>query len=124
MVNVEIDAVDKNIDNATYLYYGILSVLHFLYIVAFLGIATVDTSYIHSLNVVVQTFIVVFLLYRFNPLRRNIKLTEADKTISFGSAVLLGTNLISIELARWIRPMVDSGKLRLDSWTHGGSRIV
>lgn len=124
MVNVEIDAVDKNIDHATYLYYGILSILHFLYIVAFLGIATVDSSYTHSLNVVVQLFIVVFLLYRFNPLRRNIQLTEADKTISFGSAILLGTNLISIELARWIHPLVDSGKLRLDSWMHGGGRFV
>ena len=117
-------AEEKHIDKAIYLYYGILSVLHFLYIVAFLGIATVDRSYTHSLNVAVQSFIVAFLLYRFNPFRSNIKLTESDKTIAFGSAILLGTNVISIELARWIRPMVESGKLRLDSLMSGVSRIV
>jgi hypothetical protein len=106
MVSVEIDSVDKNINQATYFYYGIWSMVHILYIVAFFGIVSVDKSYIHSLNVLIQVFIVLFLLYRFNPLRKNIKLTEADSTIAFGSAILLATNLIGVELARWINPFV------------------
>ena len=110
MVNVQIDAVDKHLDKATYLYYGILSILHVLYVVAFLGIFSVNASYIHSLNVVIQTIVILFLFYRFNPLRQSIKLTDADITFVFGSAVLLATNLFSVELARWVNPIITKTK--------------
>ena len=101
------DAIDKHIDKAAYFYYGIVGLIHLAYLITFLGIAVIDSSYIHSLNVAIQVFIATFLIYRFNPWRKNLTITAADTTIAFGSAILLATNLIGVELARWINPVLS-----------------
>jgi hypothetical protein len=65
-----------------------------MYFIAFFGIRIVDDTYIHSLNILTQTFVVIFLLYRFHPFRTEFILKPVDRTIVFGSAILLGTNLL------------------------------
>ena len=91
-----------NIDNAKHFYIGTMSLIHILYFAAFIGIYTVDQIYVNYLNVFIQTFIVLFLTIRFHPFRTRHSITSADATIVFGSAVLLGTNLLTVEFAKWI----------------------
>jgi hypothetical protein len=91
-----------NIDNAKYIYIGTMALIHILYFITFIGIFSVNEMYINYLNVFIQLFIVVFLAVRFHPFRTRHVITTADTTIVFGSAILLGTNLLTVEFAKWI----------------------
>jgi hypothetical protein len=97
--------VDKHVKHAKTIYITTVALIHMLYFITFLGIITVDVKYIHMLNVFIQTFVVLFLSIRFNPFRKDYAFTSADKTIVFGSAVLLGTNLLTVEFAKWVPPL-------------------
>jgi hypothetical protein len=39
---------------------------------------------------------------RFHPYKSTFSITSSDKTIVFGSAMLLATNLITVEFSNWI----------------------
>jgi hypothetical protein len=91
-----------NIDNAKYFYIGTMALIHILYFTAFVGVFVVDQIYVNYLNIFIQTFIVLFLAFRFHPFRTRNIVTSADTTIVFGSAILLGTNLLTVEFAKWI----------------------
>ena len=91
-----------NIDSAKYIYIGTMALIHILYFITFIGIFTVNEVYINYLNVFIQMFIVLFLAIRFHPFRTRRIITTTDTTIVFGSAILLGTNLLSVEFAKWI----------------------
>lgn len=91
-----------HIDNAKYFYIGTMALIHILYFTAFVGVFVVDQIYVNYLNVFIQTFIVLFLAIRFHPFENRRIITSADTTIVFGSAILLGTNLLTVEFAKWI----------------------
>lgn len=91
-----------NIDNAKYVYIGTMTLIHVLYFATFIGFFTINQIYVNYLNVFIQTFIVLFLAIRFHPFGNRHIITTADTTIVFGSAILLGTNLLTIEFAKWI----------------------
>jgi len=93
-----VDSIEKHIDKAEYTYLIMVFVLQLLYFVVFFGIITIDQNYIRFLNIFMQSFIILFLLYRFHPYRETFIIKRVDLTIVFGSALLLGTNLISVEL--------------------------
>jgi hypothetical protein len=94
--------IDDIVTNrAKYVYIFTMALIHISYLIAFFGIFTVNQKYIKYLNVFIQTFVVLFLIVRFHPFRDKYVLTSADTTIVFGSAVLLGTNLFSVEFAKW-----------------------
>ena len=97
---MNIDIIDKHIDIARYPYLVLVFLVHFCYFVAFFGILTIEETYMRYLNVITQTFIVVFLLYRFHPFRTQFVIKPVDLTVVFGSALLLGTNLVSVELSK------------------------
>ena len=94
--------IDKYLEQGTWVYLFLLGIIHLSYFIAFFGIFVVNPEYIHALNVFVQIFVVVFLLLRFHPFRNHYAVKRGDQTIIFGSAFLLGTNLISVEFAKWI----------------------
>jgi len=94
--------IDKYLEEGTWVYLFLLGIIHLSYFIAFFGIFVVNPEYIHVLNIFVQIFVVVFLLLRFHPFRNHYVVKKGDQTIIFGSAFLLGTNLISVEFAKWI----------------------
>ena len=115
----KIESVDRNLDKFQYPYLFIVGIVHFLYLITFLGIVQVDQSYLHTLSVGIQTFIVAFLLYRFHPYGSRYILKAVDKTIIFGSALLLGTNLVGVEFSKWITQALTQAQTQAQkgAWT-------
>lgn len=74
-----------------------LTGIHLLYIFAFFGIALTDAQYLSVLNIGIQTFICIFLMFRFHPFRKH-ELKRYDPVLIFGSATFLLLNLGFIEL--------------------------
>ena len=99
--------IDSYLDRIGKPYVIFLLIAHILYIVTYLGLLSNNETYIKTLNIALQTFIVVFLLIRFNPLRKKYEVKPVDVEIIFGSAFLLGTNLISVELSWLFKPVLD-----------------
>jgi len=69
-----------------------LLILHIAYLLIFIGVVSVDSHYLETLNIFIQLFIALILIYRFNPLR-TAELKAFDQDIIFGSAMILLTNL-------------------------------
>lgn len=84
--------------------FHIIAFLNISYIVAFLGIATINSTYIELLGTITQTFIMLFLLLKFHPFskKENITLSTTERKLVFGSGVILATNLILSKLYRVI----------------------
>ena len=74
------------------LYIGSLFILHFMYVLVFLGIIQYTPDIINNLNILIQLFVCVFLMIKFHPFRKH-ELKEFDSSIIFGSALFLLTNI-------------------------------
>lgn len=108
--------VHQNLDKFQYPYLFLVGIVHFLYFIAFLGIVSIDQTYLHSLSIAIQTFVVLFLLYRFHPFGNRYILKPVDKTIIFGSALLLGTNLLTVEFSKWTTSVKTNTQMMTTSW--------
>jgi len=92
-----LDPIFNTIDNildkiANPIYYWLIILLYLIYLAAFFGILYINNTYIHHLDIFIQTFIAVILIIRFNPLRKHV-LRESDNTIIFASAIFLLMNV-------------------------------
>ena len=87
-----IDSLKKTV------YWGLFGLLYLLYGITFFHIINVNPMWIRLLSTTIQTLICLFLLVRFNPLRKH-ELREFDGQIIFASAFLLLTNLVSTEFS-------------------------
>ena len=58
-------------------------------ILAVLGISVTAPKYADIIDFYLSVYICLFLMYRFNPLRTNIKCTNFDKRIIFSSSILI-----------------------------------
>jgi hypothetical protein len=56
---------------------------------AVLGISVTAPKYADIIDFYLSVYICLFLMYRFNPLRTNIKCTNFDKRIIFSSSILI-----------------------------------
>jgi len=79
-----------------------LLILHIAYLLIFIGIVTVDSHYLETLNIFIQLFIALVLIYQFNPLR-TAELKAFDQDIIFGSSMILLTNLGITQIFSYIR---------------------
>ena len=61
-----------------------------LYIVILLGVSSSAPEYLDDLQSFVKIYVSLFLIYRFNPLRR-VKFTELDAKIAFSAGIFLLT---------------------------------
>ena len=86
---MNIEKTFENIKKPTYLL--LVGTFYLLYIIAFLGIAYVNPTYITNVSLALQLFISLFLLYKFHPFREH-KLEHFDGTLIFASALILLTN--------------------------------
>ena len=96
-VDAVVSITGNNLDAIKKPFYIItMLILHVLYILVFFGIYTVNPIYIDALNILIQTFIGVFLVVRFFPLRKYV-LRDFDGHIIFGAGSFLLTNLTFTE---------------------------
>jgi hypothetical protein len=77
-----------------------LAILHIVYIAVFLGIFVAVPEYIRMLNIVIQTFLCLILMYRFHPFRENHKLHPGDNMFIFGVVFFVFTNIVLVELTK------------------------
>ncbi len=92
--------IDNALDKTYFPFFGLIIITNALYLVTYLGLMNIDKKYTEILNIVIQAFICIFLLLRFNPLREH-ELRQYDAKIIFASAVLLGTNLVGSVYNDW-----------------------
>jgi hypothetical protein len=83
--NVTLEKISKPF---RYIQNGIL----FLYTMLYIGLVSFKPSYIYALTLWFNTFICIFLLYKFNPFREH-TLNKNDSKIIFASALFMMTNL-------------------------------
>jgi len=83
------DVLDQHKVN---IYIWLFAIPYILYFVAFFGIWYVNPSYIHIISTIMQVYVAVFLMLRFNPFVKH-EFRPYDDRIIFGSAFLLLTNV-------------------------------
>ena len=76
--------------------------IHLLYIVTILGIYYVNPEYIRMMTSIVQTFVAVFLLWRFRPFTQPV-LTPFDSQVIFMCASFLFINVVVIEMVNYLK---------------------
>ena len=74
----------------------IIILIHVLYFSIFIGILSMNSLYIKSLNIFLQLLVSIFLLIRFHPFREH-ELKKYDSRIIFSCAIFLITNLLFVE---------------------------
>jgi hypothetical protein len=90
------DRIDDILDIFGHYYYRVIILLHIVYIFVFVGIIALNSVYLKAFNILVQSFVCAFLMFRFHPFRSH-KLREYDAKIIFGSAGFLLFNMIFVE---------------------------
>lgn len=72
-------------------YIWLFALPYALYFITLLGVWYIKPSYIHTLGTIVQIYVALFLIFRFNPYRKH-EIRPHDDQIILGSAFLLLTN--------------------------------
>jgi len=88
--------------------------LYILYFVALIGLFYIKPSYIQIVSNIAHTLIYLFLIIRFNPLRKHVYLNEFDDKIIFGSALIL---LFNLSITQYLLSYIHTKKTVFDSHT-------
>lgn len=100
---VWVNWLDDTLDKSKKPIFYLILLAHVLYFGAYFGMIAVLPETLASLDLITQSFICLFLLVRFNPLRKDTgELGTYDKRLIFGSGVLLFSNLVAIKIARYL----------------------
>jgi uncharacterized BrkB/YihY/UPF0761 family membrane protein len=68
-----------------------VTVSYILIFVSFFGLSSSAPKYLDSLDYYVRIYICLFLLWRFNPLRKLDKFTDLDRKIAFSAGLFILT---------------------------------
>ena len=67
-----------------------------LYVIVSLGFYYMNPMYLTILNEIIRIYVCLFLIIRFNPFQKDIKLSSLDKRIAFsGGIILFTTNFLN-----------------------------
>ena len=113
------DKYDIITDKVGFSTYALLFIFNILYFGTLIGIVYLNTEYINTFNLIVHTLLCLFLMYRFNPLRKNIEIKHYDQIIIFSTAVFLLLNLGIVKIIK--TKIVDGQKLFLNTNTKSSS---
>lgn len=69
----------------TYLMWGFL----LIYIISLMGVATINPSYISTVDTIAKLYVALLLMIRFNPFVRVNKMTTFDKELAWNAGVFL-----------------------------------
>lgn len=75
-------------------------ILHICYFLVFIGIVSIDSGYLNYINIFIQSFIAIFLMYRFFPFRTHY-LRDFDPQIIFACGMFLLLNTFAVEISRF-----------------------
>lgn len=78
-----------------------LILIYIGYIAVFLGIFKTVPTLVKYLNIGIQGFLCLFLMIRFHPFRDKFIIKPIDNMFIFGSAYILFTNLVLVELVKF-----------------------
>ena len=73
---------------------AIIVIIYILIFATFLGIFNNAPSYLNDINYYFRIYICLFLIWRFNPLRKLEVFTNLDRKIAFNSGVFILTTTI------------------------------
>ncbi len=85
---------------STPVYYLLVLLIYVIYIVSAVGIAYINPDYAIYLNHVIQLFIAVVLIIRFNPFRKKLTCNINDRTFILASSFFL---LINDEFVQYLK---------------------
>jgi hypothetical protein len=87
-----LQSIDSAIEHISApVYYWLVGIIYVIYFISMFGIASIDPDYTDYLNNVVQIFIAIILIIRFNPLRK-LSCTANDRVLIMSSAMFLLIN--------------------------------
>ena len=69
--------------------------IYFVYFLTSVGIISYIPEYINNWHYIVQIFLCTFLMYRYNPFRKEYKFDVDDAKMIFGACLILLINLLS-----------------------------
>jgi len=87
--------------------YLLLVVFNIIYIVTIAGILIVNSEYINNFNIIVHSLLCLFLMYRFNPIKKTIEIKYYDQVIIFSTALFL---LLNLGIVEFIKTRILDGK--------------
>lgn len=95
-------------------FYGIMILIHILYVIVFFGVFYINPEYIEGLTSMVQIVISVFLIWRFHPFRewmslKEPRLTHFDRIIIYSSATFLLVNVgLKASITKYVITKVEN----------------
>jgi len=113
------DNYDIITDKVGFSTYALLFIFNIIYFGTLIGIIFLNTDYINTFNLIVHTLLCLFLMYRFNPLRKNVEIKHYDQIIIFSTAVFLLLNLGIIKIIK--TKIIDGQKMFLNTNTKSSS---
>lgn len=83
-------------DNKTQerIYDVVLYFSYFLMIVSSLGLSVYAPKYLQGLKSILNIYVSIVLLWRFNPLRQHIKFNNLDRKIAFSAGIFMITTTL------------------------------
>lgn len=90
---------------STPVYYLLVLLIYVIYIVSAVGIAYINPDYAIYLNHVIQLFIAVVLIIRFNPFRKKLTCNINDRTFILASSFFL---LINDEFVQYLKSIFSN----------------
>jgi len=81
-------------------YSSLIVIIHVVYFLVFFGLLISVPKGILYLNVFTQLFLCLVLIVRFRPYKPSYELSSSDHMFIFGSAILLFTNVVFVELIK------------------------
>jgi uncharacterized BrkB/YihY/UPF0761 family membrane protein len=84
------------------IYGKIIYFTYFLMIVSALGMSEYAPKYLSQLHSIVNIYICIFLIWRFNPFRKKIKFHDLDRRVAFSAGVfILTTTILNIYIVQF-----------------------
>jgi hypothetical protein len=84
------------------IYDKVIYFTYFLMIVSALGMSEYAPTYLSHLHSVVNIYICLFLIWRFNPFRKKIKFHDLDRRVAFSAGLfILTTTMLNIYLVQF-----------------------
>jgi len=105
-VNI-LDQIDEILDKvASPIYYWFIGILYLAYIATFMGVFYIGKTYLHTLSTIIQVFISLVLMVRFNPLRKH-AVSQNTNVLVFACAFFLLLNVaLSEGLRKYTQPIL------------------
>lgn len=60
-----------------------------IYIISYIGVVSIDPTYISFVDTVAKLYVALLLMIRFNPLIQNTKMTNFDRQIAWNAGLFL-----------------------------------